>query len=301
MNSILLLILILLLNQILLNAFSPISINDINNNKKSLVNVNKLFSLPTTIYQDVGVSTFGLIASYGWLKIWISLANNGKIDPKLSRKIIHCGSAPLFMCLWPIYSNDPSAKVIATIVPLLQTIRLSIAGLNKEKKIDPNTNKDIEKSSDTALVNAISRSGDMKEALGGPLIYAAVLTLCTFFFFRESPIGVLAVTQMAAGDGLADIFGRRWGIIKWPFSDRKSYVGSLAFVLGAFTISFFLLYLYYATGVSGFNILTASNLQILLLISILCATTELIPIGDDNVTVPLAAGILSYLFYSDQL
>ena len=81
MNSILLLILILLLNQILLNAFSPISINDINNNKKSLVNVNKLFSLPTTIYQDVGVSTFGLIASYGWLKIWISLANNGKIDP----------------------------------------------------------------------------------------------------------------------------------------------------------------------------------------------------------------------------
>ena len=205
------------------------------------------------------------------------------------------------MCLWPIYSNDPSARIIATIVPLLQTIRLSIAGLNKEKKIGPNTNKDIEKSSDIALVNAISRSGDMKEALGGPLIYAIILTICTFFYFRESPIGILAATQMAAGDGLADIFGRRWGKLKWPFSNKKSYIGSLAFVLGAFTISFFLLFLYNTTGVSNFNILTGSNLQYLLLISILCATIELIPIGDDNVNVPLAAGILTYLFYYDQL
>jgi len=79
---IILLVLILLLNEISLSiSFSPISINDINK-KKSLINVNKLFSLPPTIYQDIGVSTFGIIASYGWLKIWISLANNGKIDPK---------------------------------------------------------------------------------------------------------------------------------------------------------------------------------------------------------------------------
>ena len=80
---ILLLVLILLLNEISLSiSFSPISINDINK-KKSLINVHKLFSLPPTIYQDIGVSTFGIIASYGWLKIWITLANNGEIDPKL--------------------------------------------------------------------------------------------------------------------------------------------------------------------------------------------------------------------------
>ena len=106
---------------------------------------------------------------------------------------------------------------------------------------------------------------------------------------------------MAAGDGLADIFGRRWGSLKWPFSDKKSYIGSLAFVGGAFLVSVFLLFLYHSTGVSTFNVLTASNFQILLFISVLCAAVELIPLGDDNVTVPLAAGILAYAFYHDTI
>jgi dolichol kinase len=54
-----------------------------------------------------------------------------------------------------------------------------------------------------------SRSGSKTEALGGPLIYTTVLFLCTLLFFRDSPIGVVAMTQMAAGDGIADIIGRQ--------------------------------------------------------------------------------------------
>ena len=42
----------------------------------------------------------------------------------------------------------------------------------------------LNKSVDSELVNAISRSGDMKEALGGPLIYTVVLLLCTIVFFK---------------------------------------------------------------------------------------------------------------------
>jgi dolichol kinase len=52
------------------------------------------------------------------------------------------------------------------------------------------------------------RSGAKSEALGGPLIYTIVLLLGTFLFFRGSPIGVVAIIQMAAGDGIADIIGR---------------------------------------------------------------------------------------------
>lgn len=298
MNVTIIVLTFLILQISLVLSFSPVS-NDLK--KISHKISSKVLAIPSTIYQDAGVSAFGLLASYGWLKIWIGLANNGKIDSKLSRKIIHCGSAPLFMCLWPIYSQDPSARAIAAVVPLLQTIRLSLAGLKKEIQIDSKTNNDIEKSADNSLVNAISRSGDKKEALGGPLIYATVLTICTFLFFRETPIGVLAITQMAAGDGLADIIGRRWGSLKWPFSEKKSYAGSLAFVGGAFLTSFLLLFLYHATGVSTFDILTGSNLQILLLISILCAAVELVPLADDNVTVPVAASLLAFLFYHDQI
>ena len=56
-------------------------------------------------------------------------------------------------------------------------------------------------------------------------------------------VGVIAVTQMAVGDGLADIVGRKWGSVKWPFSKSKSLVGSGAFLLGSFTISVVLLLL----------------------------------------------------------
>lgn len=55
---------------------------------------------------------------------------------------------------------------------------------------------------------ACHRSGSKSEALGGPLLYTIVLFLGTLLFFRDSPIGVVAISQMAAGDGIADIIGR---------------------------------------------------------------------------------------------
>ena len=134
---------------------------------------------------------------------------------------------------------------------------------------------------------------------------------------------------MAIGDGVADIFGRRWGQTKWFFSRDKSYAGSLAFVLFAFAgsalltaylayfgelpplyllyllytpffflLSLHLLYCFYhnvSFHLAGcFEFSVAESLPTLLLISILCAATELVPIGDDNITVPLVAALLSW-------
>jgi dolichol kinase len=39
-------------------------------------------------------------------------------------------------------------------------------------------------------------------------------------------VGVVAISQMAAGDGMADIIGRKFGTVKWPFSKDKSYIGT---------------------------------------------------------------------------
>lgn len=236
---------------------------------------------------DAGVSVVAIGASLIWLEIWTSLANNGKIDPKLSRKIIHCGSAPLFMCLWPLYSDDSYNKVLAAFVPFLNAARLFIAGIR--------SNDDMSSSS-RRLAATISRSGSNKEALGGPLIYTIVLFLATIVFFRDSPTGVVAVCQMAAGDGLADIVGRRWGTAKWPFSVNKSYIGSLSFVIGGFLVSAGVLQLLSVSG--SLNLDVVANLPQLLLVSIICAATELVPIGDDNVSVPLVGAIATALLIS---
>jgi hypothetical protein len=78
------------------------------------------------ISQDILSSCVALGGATVWLKIWLSLAKNGKIDSRLSRKIIHCGSAPLFICLWPLYSsNGLSSRAIAAFIPLVQIIRLT--------------------------------------------------------------------------------------------------------------------------------------------------------------------------------
>jgi dolichol kinase len=75
--------------------------------------------------------------------------------------------------------------------------RLYLAGSRTSANNEPNE-----------LVSAVSRTGRKEEALGGPFLYAIVLFLATLTSFRASPVGIVAVSQMAAGDGLADIFGR---------------------------------------------------------------------------------------------
>lgn len=72
---------------------------------------------------DVGVSLFATGASIAWLQIWIFLAKQGTVSPVLSRKVIHSGSAPLFMALWTLYSHDSNARYVAAVVPALQAVR----------------------------------------------------------------------------------------------------------------------------------------------------------------------------------
>ena len=98
---------------------------------------------------------------------------------------------------------------------------------------------------------------------------------------------------MAIGDGLADIVGRRYGSQKWFLSPNKSYAGSAAFATGAFVGTSLVLALFSSTGSLDMDV--AAKLPIVLLISVLCALVELLPLGrlDDNVSVPLAAALLA--------
>lgn len=74
--------------------------------------------------QDVLSSCAALGGSVVWLQVWITLAKDGKIDSRLSRKIIHCGSAPLFIFVWPFYSsNDLTSRAVAAAIPFVQMAR----------------------------------------------------------------------------------------------------------------------------------------------------------------------------------
>lgn len=265
----------------------------------------------TPVQQDLSVSALAIGGTLVWLQIWITLARNGKIDSKLSRKIIHSGSAPIFMCLWPLYSNTPGAKYFASGVVFLQMMRLVLAGLKKEdgkdmqsaskfKIVAQNIQSDseaVKEGREGGIVDAISRGGSRTEALKGPLIYTVILLIGTLVWFRGSPVGVIGITQMAAGDGFADIVGRRYGKKKWAFAPDKSVAGTAGFVGAATVVTTVLVMLFSATGSISPALELSEVLPKVLLISVFCGLVELIPVWDDNVSVPLAGALAAkYLF-----
>jgi len=207
---------------------------------------------------------------------------HGKYDSKTGRKITHILSAPLFIITWPLFSDAGGARVFAGLVTLTNMYRLYLAGTGD--------------AAESSLANTISRSGDKSEVMGGPFIYVCLFQCFIMAFWRNTFPGVVAMTTMAAGDGMADIIGRNFGrnSYKWPFSDgEKSLVGTVAFAFFSFVVTTGISLWLISTGclVSslGFSELAAR----ILAISCICAMVEVLPLGDDNFTVPGSAALLS--------
>ena len=242
------------------------------------------------VANNIACTALGATAAVLWLQIWITLAKEGKVDPKLSRKIIHSGSAPLYLALFPLFSDEAYPNLFAAAVPLSQLIRLVLSVQKSDQGGDKGDN--------SGLVNAISRSGAAKEALQGPFYYNIILFLVSLLAFRSSIPGVFVIAQMAAGDGMADIIGRRYGKVKWPFSESKSIAGTLGFMVSAFIVSCGLLSLYTATGCMSVNV--SESWPQILLVSVICGMVEvLIPssVLDDNISVSVAAYLTSGLIF----
>jgi phytol kinase len=252
---------------------------------------------PSLVLRDTSSTIACILGATVFVKSITHSAKMGNIESRDSRKIIHTLSVPLFVLLWPLFSNAYGARVFASIVPLLNALRLYLAGTSGNHK---RNNKDEggycnSNSVESELADAISRSGDARESLGGPFIYVLVLLFSTLLFWRDTPIGIVSLATMACGDGLADLIGRRYGMTnKWSFNRDKSMAGSASFVIGSFVGSFGLINWLIRTGAMDALGLTSVELAWrLLVIAVVCAGVELIPAGDDNITVPISAALLS--------
>ena len=127
--------------------------------------------------------------------------------------------------------------------------------------------------------------------------YVVILFSAILLSFRDNLSGVIALSTMAAGDGMADIIGRRFGKNnKWFFSESKSIAGSAGFVIASFLCSTLLSMWLLHTNSVAITMAVPALIGKILFISVVSAMVELFPVGDDNWSVPLTAGILSYLF-----
>ena len=118
-------------------------------------------------------------------------------------------------------------------------------------------------------------------------------------FWRDSPVGIVALSAMAAGDGLADLVGRRYGKNnKWWFNPDKSMAGTAAFWVGATACATVLLHL---SSVQLSSALLPSTSPTLILAGIMLVTAmlEIIPGNfDDNWVVPLSAAVMASIAFS---
>ena len=212
-----------------------------------------------------------------WLRVNDFLAHKGWISSHLSRKIIHMGTGPLFVLCWLLFTNHPTARYLAALVPLVITIQFAMIGLGIIQ--------------DEAAVQAMSRTGDRREVLKGPLFYGIIFVVLTIVYWKNSPIGITALMLMCGGDGMADIIGRRFGKTPLPWAKHKTWVGSLGMLLGGWVFTVFILFIYTYSGI--FNGTLVSYLPAITIISIVATLVESLPIDDfDNITVVASAIIL---------
>jgi len=211
-------------------------------------------------------------------------AHRGWIESRLSRKLIHILTGPLFVLCWLLFPSPDLwyYRWLAALVPLLFTIQFALIGLGIVK--------------DEASVKAMSRSGDRREILHGPLYYGIIFVVMTLVFWKDSPIGMIAVMLMCGGDGLADIMGRGLRSPKLPWNKDKSVAGSLGMLLGGWVLTAFILFVFVLKGVFA-GPFTGYLLPVTYL-AVLATLVESLPIKDvDNITVTLAAVALGYLLF----
>ncbi|RJP48824.1 MAG: phosphatidate cytidylyltransferase [Anaerolineaceae bacterium] len=217
-----------------------------------------------------------------WLRIMDFAAHRGLIESRLSRKIIHITTGPVFVLCWFLFPETPEARWWAAAVPLLIALQFAFIGLGLLK--------------DEASVQAMSRTGDRREILRGPLFYGIVFVTLTLVFWRDTPIGIIALMLMCGGDGIADVVGRRVPSPKLTWSREKSVMGSLSVLVGGFTLAAFVLWIYVAARV--FPGPFSGYLVPLALLSLTAAAVESLPFRDvDNITVPLAVVLVGLLIW----
>lgn len=221
------------------------------------------------------VLTFSLTLIF--LRLMDFIAHRGWMDSKTSRKVIHIGTGPLFVLCWFLFNDEPAARWLAALVPFAVTAQFALIGLGALK--------------DEASVKAMSRTGDPKEILRGPLFYGIMFVALTLIFWKDSPVGIVALMMLCGGDGIADLIGRKIKSPKLSWSEKKSIAGSIGVFAGGWIFSALLLFVYTQAGV--FTASFSSYLLPLTWIALGTTLVESLPFKDvDNITSTVVAAAM---------
>ena len=225
---------------------------------------------------------FTFIIAIAFLRLMDFFAHRGWIESRLSRKIIHIGTGPIFVLCWLMYADVPMGRWLAALVPLLITAQFALVGLGIMK--------------DDAAVKAMSRTGDRREILRGPLFYGIMFVAMTLIYWKDSLIGIPALMIMCGGDGIADIIGRRVNSPRLPWSREKSLAGSISVFVGGWVLTMLIFAVYVWMGT--FSGPVTRFLAPVTWVALGATLVESLPFKDvDNLTVTIASAVIGHLVF----
>ncbi|NER07960.1 MAG: phosphatidate cytidylyltransferase [Okeania sp. SIO3C4] len=204
-----------------------------------------------------------------WLGIILILAEAlnrfAKVDPEISRKVVHIGTGNVILLAWWL-------QIPAWIGIMAGILSAAIALISYRLPILPS-------------VNSVGRKSL------GTFFYAVsigILIGC-FWFLKQPQYAALGILIMAWGDGLAAVIGQNFG--KHPYQVwgmKKSWEGSLTMCLVSYIICSLIL-----LAVQG-NIWQTWVVAIPVALAATALET-LSKIGIDNLTVPLGSAALCFV------
>jgi uncharacterized protein (TIGR00297 family) len=123
----------------------------------------------------------------------------------------------------------------------------------------------------------------------GIVLYPLAVLLLILVFYQRLEVAAAAWGVLAFGDGMASVTGMALGRRKLPWNPRKSWVGSLAYVVfGTFGATALLLW-----TPRGHAYDFGFALAVCVVTALAAAAIESLPQGlDDNIGVPLVSGLL---------
>lgn len=190
----------------------------------------------------------------------------------LSRKVVHI-AAGSWLVFWFLFDQTHWTKYFNIAPAFIWTILLLIKGFTA--------------SPDDNAVKTMTRTGDRTELLRGPLYFTIIMNIMGTFYFNTE-LALTAMGILGWGDGLAPVFGKKFGKHKYNFVTEKSYEGSISFIVFGFL------------GALLFHLIIMGQVDfsaIIICVLITAVVEALSPKDLDNMLIPLAVVILYQVFF----
>jgi len=221
-------------------------------------------------YYNIIITIASLVYVFGIVALMDFLVKKG-FPQDISRKVVHI-SAGSWLVFWLLYDSSHWTKYLNITASFIWTILLLLKGFTAKP--------------DDQAVKTMTRTGDRRELLRGPLYFTIVMNILGTVFY-STPFALTAMGFLTWGDGLAPVIGTKFGKHEYKVYSKKTIEGSLAFLIFGFL------------GALLFNYIFNSSIDFtfLLICALITTIVEGISPKDwDNLLIPFAV-FLIYYFY----